>query len=161
MPLDPGGDDAGYVPATKSQFTCADAVAKALSKLTARVAKCHGTMARLYFRGTDFDEEACEEHASVGKAALERFAMTMDALDARGICTQPCLSRARRDALAERVVELLDCANGLLAPCPGGTASPCGADTTTTTTTTSTTGTSVTTMTLCVLTSPSGAFLDP
>src|SRR5206468_7785410 len=59
----------------------------------------------------------------------------MDRLDAKGICTQPCLSRGNRDALGTHVLAQVEADNALVYPCP--------------TSTTTTTSTSSTTTTLC------------
>jgi hypothetical protein len=134
--VDLTGDDVGFVPNSKSEFLCADQVAKAIAKLWAGVSKCQSKMADAFFSGAEFDESLCEQ--SGGKSALDKYVATMSKLDGKGICTQTCMARAARDAIGAAVLARIEAANAAAFPCAGPP----------TTTTTSVTSTTVTTTTV-------------
>jgi hypothetical protein len=112
-----GDDDSGSVPATPEIFKCEASVAKALTKLIAAGTKCHATMNRSFFRGAEFNEEACEETDPVRfRGALDKFNKVRDKLLAQGICP-PCLDGAGMDAVAVTALSQLDAANADIYSC--------------------------------------------
>jgi len=152
-PIDPagaGGDDAGTIDTLAAdkddRLKCANTVGSELGKLVAASIKCHIKMPDSFFAGKEFDENVCEENdPAKGKAALQTYSAAMDKLDGKDICTQPCLSRANRDALGTSVLAQVEAANQRIYPCAATTTR------TTTTASTSTTSpnTSTTTVTTC------------
>src|SRR5262249_13811431 len=135
MLIDPSGDDAGFVPHVSSELKCADTVGSQLGRFARAAIRCHRKMADAFFAGKDFNESACEElDPARHKSALEKYAAAMGRLDATGMCTQPCLDRTHRDALALSFLTQLEAMTNTFYPCA-----------TTSTTTTSTTSTSSTT----------------
>jgi hypothetical protein len=61
-----GGDDTGFVPASKAAEKCQNLTTKQLALLVGTVSKCHNKMAAQALKGKSFDEEACE-NAAVSK----------------------------------------------------------------------------------------------
>ncbi len=117
--LDGTGDDTGWVPRGKPALACADTVGSELGKLVAAVTVCHRKMADAFAKHKPFDEDACEELDPVRhKAALEKYAAAMGKLDAKGVCTQSCLDRPHRDALAANALALAEALNAVAYPCP-------------------------------------------
>ena len=117
-PIDPSGDDPGWVPATPDALWCARGVGKNLAKLFGAVMRCHVMMAYSAYAGRAFDEEACEENNPLtGHGARDRFSAGAAKLLARGGCP-PCLDSPHQEALALRAVNELDADNGRLYPCP-------------------------------------------
>ena len=118
MIMSSDSDDSGWVPADKNMLKCQCTVAKNLSKLAAATLKCHIKLADSFFKGKDFDENACEELDPVKhKSALERYKAAETTLLAKGICP-PCLNRTNQDALGAGSLALIEAANGLGYPCP-------------------------------------------
>jgi hypothetical protein len=116
--IDPSGDDAGKVPLDKKQLACEDTVGAELGKLINAAINCHVKLADKNFANKPFDEEACEELDPVKhKAAHEKFSLAMDKLDAKGICTDPCMSRPNRDALGTQIISLADALTAVSYPC--------------------------------------------
>jgi len=113
VPIDPGGDDAGFVPSTKDNLRCADGVAKSLARLDVAVFKCHAKAADGDFRLADppFDEEACES------TALAKYDAATARRVAQGLCPA-CLSAAEQHTLGVNAVAQLDAANDSAYPCP-------------------------------------------
>ena len=116
-PIDPSGDDAGWVPATPDALWCARGVAKNIAKLAQAALKCHAKMAYSFYTGRDFDEEACEEFDPLtGRGARDRYSRRAAKLIARGGCP-PCLDASQQEALALRTMGQIDTDNGRLYPC--------------------------------------------
>src|SRR5262249_61120895 len=65
-PIDPGGDDAGFVPSPDSpdSLKCSDGVGKDLAKLWGAIVKCSTKAADSAFKGKAFDETTCRTAAS-------------------------------------------------------------------------------------------------
>jgi hypothetical protein len=114
-----GGDDTGWVPANHDMLRCEGKVGLNLAKLTAFGLKCQRKMNNNFFRGRDFDEEACETHA------LAKYNRVRDFLVAQ--CAQfPCLDQAHQDAAAAAVISQFDGSDSSrFFPC--GLSSPSGA----------------------------------
>ncbi len=119
VPIDPGGDDAGFVPSTKDHLRCADKVAKNLSKLDSKILKCHAQAADRGWSLADppFDEEACEA------SALARYDSTSARLAAKGQCPA-CLSATGQHQLGINAIARLDTANASAYPCPDNVLHP-------------------------------------
>jgi len=112
-----GDDDTGFVPATADVFKCEATVAKALAKLVVSGAKCHVNMNKAFFKGKDFDEEACEETSGPTlRGALDKFNKVRDKLLAQNICP-PCLDKTGMDNVAATALAQLDAANDKVFPC--------------------------------------------
>lgn len=111
-PIDDGGDDAGWVPATAEVLACGGKVTKNLRALSTRLRKCHRTAGDKGFRLADpaFDEEACEDKF------LAKFRATANNLASRGCPT--CLSAPMQVVLAEALEARLDSTNTTVFPCP-------------------------------------------
>jgi hypothetical protein len=77
-PIDPGGDDAGTIPATPGNFKCSVVVAKSWAKLDAALYKCHAAQAVAVFKGVvpAIDEESCEDTGL--KSALTKYDTTVN-----------------------------------------------------------------------------------
>lgn len=142
--IDPSGDDAGFIPATKDNLKCSDTSAKLQGKLVSMAIKCHVKKADTVFQSASppFDEEACEDTDADPmhpKSALGKYKVAAGKLANKvpNICP-PCLDEAHQDTIGTNIVAQLDGANGLVFPCP---------TTTTTTTSTSTTSTTCATPT--------------
>jgi hypothetical protein len=118
-PIDPGGDDGGFVPSTAANLSCSDRVGKNLATLTGRVLRCHQLAAHRDFAQTSptFDETACEA------TALARFDTASAPLSGSGNCPA-CLSAAAQHSLASSVVSELDAANNAVYPCPDNVLHP-------------------------------------
>ena len=58
-----GGDDSGFVPASKDAEKCQNLTTKQLALLVGTVSKCHNKMAAQALKGVSFDEEGCETAA--------------------------------------------------------------------------------------------------
>gem|GEM_PF-3649898 len=111
--IDPAGDDAGNVPASRNTLTCSKRIANGLGKLASKIARCHQQAAADGFTLHDpaFDEEACEQ------AAVEVFDGGNARLLVKGICPA-CLDAAALSALRDSLLARLDADNGALYPCP-------------------------------------------
>lgn len=149
--LDPGGDDAGFVPAGKGALACANAVSKGLAKLAAGVLTCHRKAVASGLKGGSTDDEPCES------SARTKFDAGTTKLVAKGNCPT-CLGVEPQGTLADTVVALAEQASGRLYPCPGTTTTTSSTSTTilqttTTTTTSSTTSTILQTTTTASSTS--------
>src|SRR5581483_1236028 len=116
--LDPAGDDAGKVPVDKATLACEDTVGGELAKLFANAVKCHAKVADMTYAAKSYSEEACEEVDPLKhKAAHEKYSTAMDNLDAKGVCTKPCLARSNRDALATSILTYADALTAATYPC--------------------------------------------
>ena len=114
-PLDPGGDDLGFVPASKANLTCADGVAKYLNKLASSVLSCQRRWADTRLKGKTFDLTACQ-NAAVAKATTAR-----DQVLKGGGCAD-CLGQPGQDALRNGVASHLATMRPLIFLCPVTTA---------------------------------------
>ncbi|MBI5503241.1 MAG: hypothetical protein HY899_00455 [Deltaproteobacteria bacterium] len=112
-PIDPGGDDAGSVPASRNALTCTRRAGKALGKLASAVARCHQQAAAAGFtlRDPPFDEEACED------LAVGVFDDGSERLLAKATCPA-CLDAAALVALRDGALARLDADNAAVYPCP-------------------------------------------
>ncbi len=138
--LDPGGDDLGFVPASKDGLACASAVGKGLAKLAGAVLSCHRKAAASGLKGGSTDDEPCEA------TARAKF----DAVTAKLVGKEGCPACLRGRSQsgvspADAIVALAEEASERLYPCPG----------TTTTTTTTTLASSSTTSSSTSSSSPS------
>jgi hypothetical protein len=112
-----GDDDPGWVAADVDMLKCETAVAKALYKLVKAAIKCHNKMGSSFFKGNDFDEEACEMTNPIStRGALDKFNNKRDKLALLGICP-PCLDSATLDTLAANAIADLDTGNESTYPC--------------------------------------------
>jgi hypothetical protein len=89
-PIDPNGNDAGWIPPNDDVQKCSVAVAKAWVKADAMFAKCHTKAATAVFKSVPFDEEACES-GDPFKSVLAVYDAKIGAYIAQGICP-PCLA---------------------------------------------------------------------
>jgi hypothetical protein len=121
---EPGGDDAGFIPADANAYKCSVAVAKASSKLLVAAYKCHWKAAQAAFRNKAFDEDACEDGAPPLRSALAKYNAQVQRYVALGICPS-CLSSAAAGLGTDAVADL-DAQNAEIFPCPTPpTAPPC------------------------------------
>ena len=114
MISEPGGDEAGFIPASADNNKCSVTVAKAYRKLVYSVYKCHVQLGLAAFAGKPFDEELCEETAP--KGALARYNAYVQKAILAGICP-PCLV-ANATALGANAVAAIDAQNAEIYPCP-------------------------------------------
>jgi len=159
--LDPGGDDAGFVPADKGGLACANAVAKGLAKLTAAVLSCHRKAAGSGLKGGATDDEPCET------TARTKFDAGTTKLVAKGGCPA-CLAAEPQGTLADAVIAFAEQASGRLYPCSAATTTtslPTATTTTSRPTTTSiglqTTTSTVSSTSLATTTSTIGTACNP
>jgi hypothetical protein len=151
--LDPGGDDAGFVPADKGGLACAGAVAKGLAKLAGAVLTCHRKAAASGLKGGSTDDEPCET------TARTKFDAGTTKLVAKGGCPA-CLDTESQGTLAATVVALAEQASGRLYPCSATTTTTSATTSTSPQTTTSTGGsTSSTTSASTTTSTPSSTSL--
>jgi len=117
--IDPSGDDAGTVPASRDALNCTKRIAGGLGKLASRVARCHRQATAAGFTRSDppFDEEACEQRA------LGVFDDASTRLLASGNCPA-CLDATAIAALRDDLMQRLDADNGALYPCPDAVLHP-------------------------------------
>lgn len=113
-----GDDDAGWVPATAETLKCHVTVGKAIGKLVVAAIKCHDKMNLSFFKGADFDEEACEEinPSAPTKGALAKFNAVKAKLALLAICPA-CLDSAALDGRAASALAQLNAANVIAYPC--------------------------------------------
>lgn len=114
---DAGGgdqDEAGFIPATISNYKCEATVLKEAMKLFDRVYYCHYKLASYAQAGRTFDVDACEGAGT--KGALGRYNKAVQrAIDA-GTCP-PC-SVSGASALGSSLLASLDAQNEEIFPCP-------------------------------------------
>jgi hypothetical protein len=118
--IDPGGDDAGYIPSTADNYKCSVAVAKAWTKLDTLVARCHHKLGAAVFASRVFDEDACED-GDPSRSALARYDTVVGKYIGLGICP-PCLANPGPTsalALGTSLVSDADAALGDVYVCPG------------------------------------------
>jgi hypothetical protein len=111
-----GDDDEGSVPNDANGLKCATTVDKALIKLVVSAIKCHDKMNKSFFKGADFDEEACEETNALHNGALDKYNKVRDKLALLGICP-PCLSSAAIDVLGANALAQVDAGNQVAYAC--------------------------------------------
>lgn len=111
--IEPGGDDAGFVPATGAVRRCAEKLTRQLNSLASALRSCHRTAATRAYRLADpaFDEESCEAKARA------KFAAASAGLEPSGGCPA-CLNAAARSSLADAVAARIDSSNLASFPCP-------------------------------------------
>lgn len=115
-PGDPDNDDAGFVPATAENLKCAIGVAKNIAKLWSGVmVRCHNRAALAGFKGSAFDEEACENAERVG--IRTRYDAVAAKLAAAGICPA-CLDAAGQATIGDDIQSRADQENSVAFPCP-------------------------------------------
>src|SRR5689334_1597907 len=81
-----GGDDTGFVPPDKATLSCENSVAKAISKYSACVIKCHISRASGKL-ADDTAEDACET-ANAGKGCGDKYGATISKIAAK--CPGSC-----------------------------------------------------------------------
>jgi len=113
---EPGGDDAGYIPASANAQKCAVGAAKAYAKLVVSVYKCHAKAAQLGLAGRPFDEDACEDGAPPLRSARAKYDATLQKYVAAGIC--PSCVATNAPTLADDAIAALDAQAADLFPCP-------------------------------------------
>ena len=111
-----GDDDEGFVPNDANGLKCTTTVDKALVKLVVSAIKCHDKMNKSFFKGADFDEEACEETNALHNGALDKYNRVRDKLAVLAICP-PCLSSAAIDALGASTLAQVEAGNQVAYPC--------------------------------------------
>ena len=89
QPIDPGGNDGGFIPSNDDNDTCSVKVAKAWVKLDASLNKCHSYDARYGLVDRPFDDDTCEFDALRG--AVSKYDTYVQRLLDAGICP-PCLA---------------------------------------------------------------------
>ena len=146
-PIDPSGDDAGFIPASKDQLKCADGVGKNIAKLWGSIAKCSNKAADAAFKGKTFDEATCRSTAT-GKYDEAKTKLL------GGDCPA-CLDASAQDSLRDSLRTQLDAIDGQIFICPGSTTTTSAPTTTTGGATTTTAG--ATTTTAGATTTTSGA----
>ncbi len=83
--LDPGGDDAGYMPNTPENYKCSVGIAKAWVKLVKGLYTCHSKLSASVFKGSVFDEDFCEDSDPI-KSKLGKYNTFVNKLITAGIC---------------------------------------------------------------------------
>ena len=119
QPIDPGGDDGGWIPATDENNTCSVKLAKSWVKLDAYLAKCHAYDARYGFVDRPFDDDTCEFDTLRG--VVTKYNKYVQRLLDNGLCP-PCLA----DSLSPTYVITVggdletarDAENAEIYPCP-------------------------------------------
>jgi len=97
-PIDPGGDDAGFIPANDDNYKCEVGVAKGWYKLIKYLYTCHAKLAGAVYKGGVFDEEACEDTG--GNSGLDKYNALVNKLIAAGICPSCVTDAGTTNALA-------------------------------------------------------------
>jgi hypothetical protein len=160
-PIDPSGDDAGFVPPSSDGLKCSDGVGKDLAKLWGAIAKCSTKAADAAFKGKSFDEATCRS------TATGKYDAAAAKLIGKGSCPA-CLDAGAQSALRDALLTQLDAIDGQVFVCPPSTTTSLPTATTTTTsvgptttTTTTSTTTTTTSTTMPSLTScPAGGQVD-
>jgi len=140
-PIDPGGDDAGFVPSSSDALSlkCSDGVGKDLAKLWGAIVKCSTKGADSAFKGKAFDETTCRT------TATGKYDAAAAKLIEKGGCPA-CLDAPAQTALRNALLTQLDTIEGQIFVCPASTTTSTTLATPTTTSlhtvTTSTTTTS-------------------
>jgi len=112
-PIDPGGDDAGFVPAAAPARRCAEKVSRQLVTLANALRACHRTAGSKGFHLADpaYDEDGCEAKA---RAAFDGASAR---LQNSGDCPA-CLDASGRANLADAVAARIDSTNLATFSCP-------------------------------------------
>src|SRR5262249_45207534 len=139
-PIDPTGDDAGFIPSSADGLKCADAVGKNAAKLWGAIAKCSSEAADLGFKGKPFDEDSCRS------TATGKYGDAVAKLVGKGTCPS-CLDANGQGTLRDGLLTQLDEVDQQLFVCSSTTTTTTSPTTTTTGGPTTTTSTSTTTST--------------
>lgn len=110
-----GGDDAGWVPQTKTDLACADAEGKATGAAVCCSIKCHAAMNGKFFAGKPFNEEDCEETNAKGNGCKDKFNKARDKAQTKGCAA--CNNAAGWDGSFANGVGTVDGANVIAYPC--------------------------------------------
>src|SRR5262245_11055222 len=137
-PIDPSGDDPGFVPPSSDGLKCSDGVGKDLAKLWGAIVKCSTKAADSVFKGKAFDEPTCRT------AASDKYDAAAAKLIEKGGCPA-CLDAGGQTALRDALLGQLDTIDGQIFVCPASTTTSTTTTTTGPTTTTSTPGSTTTT----------------
>jgi hypothetical protein len=115
---EPGGDDAGFVPATDNAQKCSVATAKAYAKLLGDVYHCHLKAALYGLDGRVFDEDACEDGTPPPPllSARGKYDKVVQHYVTLGIC--PACVATNAPTLANDAITALDAQNADIFPCP-------------------------------------------
>ena len=102
-PLDPGGDDAGFVPPNRDALHCEDNVARNLRKAMKCIGvRCHRKNAIFLLKGRNFPEQSCE------KRCTDKF----HELDNKLVGCGACLDADARAALLTSAQDYMRAHNG-------------------------------------------------
>ena len=132
--IDPGGDDAGFVPPSSDGLKCSDGVGKDVAKLWGAISKCSTKAADAAFKGKSFDEATCRS------TATGKYDEAAAKLIGKGGCPA-CLDADAQSALRDALLTQLDAIDGQIFVCPASTTTTTTSSLPTVTTTTSTTTT--------------------
>src|SRR5262245_22510609 len=139
-PIDPSGDDAGFVPTSSDALKCSDGAGKNVAKLWGAIVKCSTKAADSAFKGKAFDEATCRS------TATGKYDDAAAKLIGKGGCPA-CLDAGAQTAARDALLMQLDAIDGQIFVCPASTTTSLATTTTTSrptaTTTTSTTTTSI------------------
>jgi hypothetical protein len=133
-PIDAGGDDAGFVPASDNSdsLKCSDGVGKNVAKLWGAIVKCSTKAADSAFKGKAFDEATCRS------TATGKYDDAKAKLIGKGGCPA-CLDAGAQTAARVALLTQLDAIEGQIFVCPPSTTTTLATTTTTTLATTTTT----------------------
>jgi hypothetical protein len=137
-PIDPSGDDAGFVPPSSDGLKCSDGVGKDLAKLWGAIGKCSTKAADAAFKGKSFDEDTCRS------TATGKYDAAAAKLIGKGGCPA-CLDAGAQSALRDALLTQLDAIDGQIFVCAAPTTTTTTTTLPTTTTTTSLPGSTTTT----------------
>jgi hypothetical protein len=79
-----GGDDTGWVPASKTDLACADAEGKAAGAAVCCVIKAHAAMNGKFFAGKPYNEESVEETNAKKNGCQDKFNKARDKAQTKG-----------------------------------------------------------------------------
>jgi len=139
--IDPGGDDAGFVPPSSDGLKCSDGVGKDIAKLWGAISKCSTKAADAAFKGKSFDEATCRS------TATGKYDEAAAKLIGKGGCPA-CLDADAQSALRDALLTQLDAIDGQIFVCPASTTTTTSVSTTTTTSLPTVTTTTSTTTTI-------------
>jgi len=131
-PIDPTGDDAGFVPTSSDALKCSDGVGKNVAKLWDAIVKCSTKAADSAFKGKAFDEATC------GSTATGKYDDAAAKLIGKGGCPA-CLDAGAQTAARDALLTQLDAIDGQIFLCPASTTTSLATTTTTSLATTMTT----------------------
>lgn len=107
---EPGGSEAGWIPADANGYKCSVILAKIWLKLQLTVRKCHTNAAKYAFAGAPFDDLACVQTARAKFDAMEQK------LIAYGFC--PACVTTGSPAIGDDAIADLDAQLEEIYPCP-------------------------------------------